>query len=719
MCWRTWIPVVAAGVAAWTTLSAQQPAQQDATQEPAAAFRADVNFVEVPTIVTDEDDNFVEGLTIDDFTVLEDGELQTITVFELIDLPTERPFTPIYADAPAEPDVYMARPSMEGRLYVLLLDDLHTAVLRTKEVQLEARRFVIENLYDGDIAAVAFTSGRAEGQELTTRRSLLLAAIGRFEGRKLPSQSGELLGMHLGEQYETDMIRDLRDDPNEPQGRPVTRDMVLNDEYDTERALNARRLLETVERVAQWMGDLRGRRKALVLFTEGFDYDIYAPFARQASRMIRDARDAIAAAQRANVSIYAVDARGLLQVPGEAINTRGLSNDPSVRAGSILGYQRELLMAQEGLLTLAAETGGLAVINTNDVQAGLDRVVGDSSTYYLLGYATDPDRRESDDFRRIEVQVNRPDVRVRARRGFVLGSPEDEAELRAERREELGAGAEASAAWDAAVGTPLPIGDVQFRVTAAPFMSDEEQASVLVTAELDGSTIGFEEVDGLFRGRVELSVLALNYRGELVDGDTQNFDLNLRPQTWEAVRNYGVRVYTRLDLPAAARYQLRVGAHDAVGGTSGVVPFDVEVPDYKETPLALSGLVITSNSAALTPTPQPDTELASLFPTPPSANRSFVPQETLGVFVELYAREASRRRVEFAATVRDASDGRTVYTQRDDRSLRRTDDMQIEGYAVEIPLRDLVPGTYMLRTEALIRDETDIVAFREIPFDVR
>ena len=196
--------------------------------------------------------------------------------------------------------------------------------------------------------------------------------------------------MHLGEQYETDMIRDLRDDPNEPQGRPVTRDMVLNDEYDTERALNARRLLETVERVAQWMGDLRGRRKALVLFTEGFDYDIYAPFARQASRMIRDARDAIAAAQRANVSIYAVDARGLLQVPGDAINTRGLSNDPSVRAGSILGYQRELLMAQEGLLTLAAETGGLAVINTNDVQAGLDRVVGDSSTYYLLGYATDP-----------------------------------------------------------------------------------------------------------------------------------------------------------------------------------------------------------------------------------------------------------------------------------------------------------------------------------------
>ena len=222
MCWRTWIPVVAAGVAAWTTLSAQQPAQQDATQEPAAAFRADVNFVEVPTIVTDEDDNFVEGLTIDDFTVLEDGELQTITVFEMIDLPTERPFTPIYADAPAEPDVHMARPSLEGRLYVLLLDDLHTAVLRTKEVQLEARRFVRENLYDGDIAAVAFTSGRAEGQELTTRRSLLLDALGRFEGLKLPSQSGELLGMHLGEQYETDMLFDLRDDPGEPRNRPVT-----------------------------------------------------------------------------------------------------------------------------------------------------------------------------------------------------------------------------------------------------------------------------------------------------------------------------------------------------------------------------------------------------------------------------------------------------------------------------------------------------------------
>ncbi len=712
---RTWIPIVAAGVAAWATLSAQQPAEQ----EPAAAFRADVNFVEVPTIVTDEDGNFVEGLTVDDFTVLEDGEPQTITVFETIDLPTERPFTPIYADAPAEPDVHVARPSLEGRLYVLLLDDLHTAVLRTQEVQEEARRFVIENLYEGDIAAVAFTSGRAEGQEFTTRRSLLLEAINRFEGLKVPSQTGELLALHLREQYDISMIRDLRDDPLEPQGRPVTRDMVFNDDFDTERALNARRLLETVERVSEWMGDLRGRRKALVLFTEGFDYDIYAPFARQSSLMIRRARQAIATAQRANVSIYAVDPRGLLQVPGEAIYTRGLSNDRSVQAGGILGFQRELLMAQEGLITLATETGGLAVINTNDVAAGLDSVVADSSTYYLLGYATDPNRREPDDFREIEVQVNRPDVRVRARRGFVLGSPEEEAELRAERREELDAGAEASAAWDAAVGTPLPIGDVQFRVTAAPLMSDEEQASVLVTAEMDGATIGFEAVDGLYRGRIELSVLALNYDGEVVDGETQNFDLNLRPQTWEMVRNYGVRIHTRLDLPAGARYQLRVGAHDAVGSSSGVVPFDVEIPDYKETQLTLSGLVVTSNSAALTPTPQPDAELAAFFPTPPSANRSFVPQETLGVFVEAYAREASRRRLEFAATVRDANDGSTVYTQRDDRSLRRTDDMQMEGYAVEIPLRDLTPGMYMLRAEATIRHDTDIVAVREIPFEVR
>ena len=98
-----------------------------------------------------------------------------------------------------------------------------------------------------------------------------------------------------------------------------------------------------------------------------------------------DAREAIAAAQRANVSIYAVDPRGLTQLGDEAIAIASLSDDPHVDYGTPLGFQRELLLAQESLMSLAEETGGMAIVRANDIAGGLARIVRDNSHYYVLG----------------------------------------------------------------------------------------------------------------------------------------------------------------------------------------------------------------------------------------------------------------------------------------------------------------------------------------------
>ena len=97
----------------------------------------------------------------------------------------------------------------------------------------------------------------------------------------------------------------------------------------------------------------------------------------------------------------------------------------------------------------------------------------------------------------------------------------------------------------------------------------------------------------------------------------------------------------------------------------------------------------------------------------------WIPTTTGGPPCRYYARSSSRRRLDFVATVRDANDGRTVFTQRDDRTLQRSNEPRIEGYAVEIPLRNLTPGMYILGAEAVIRNDNDELAFREIPFEVR
>jgi len=99
------------------------------------------------------------------------------------------------------------------------------------------------------------------------------------------------------------------------------------------------------------MTDIHGRRKALIFFSEGIDYDIYDVFNnRSATSIMQDARDAIAAAQRANVGIYAVDPRGLTQLGDEAIEIASPSDNPQVREGSPGAFQRELLLAQESLI---------------------------------------------------------------------------------------------------------------------------------------------------------------------------------------------------------------------------------------------------------------------------------------------------------------------------------------------------------------------------------
>ena len=173
------------------------PPAGGAGQQPAVTFRTETNFVEVHAIVTDQKGAFVKDLTRDDFEVYEDGRLQSPTVFSLVDVPLEKPFIPLNATVPIEPDVRATTRTFDGRIYILLLDDLHTNVTRTNNVREVAKKFINEYLGVNDLAAVVYTSGRQEsGQELTNNRRLLNAAIDRFQGQKLPSAGAEKLALH-------------------------------------------------------------------------------------------------------------------------------------------------------------------------------------------------------------------------------------------------------------------------------------------------------------------------------------------------------------------------------------------------------------------------------------------------------------------------------------------------------------------------------------------
>jgi VWFA-related protein len=660
-----------------------QPDQRPASDIPPVTFRVEIDYVEVDATVTDRQGRIVGDLRREDFELFEDGVPQKIELFSFVDIPIARPEQPLFADRPIEPDV-RTNTRFEGRLYVIVLDDLHTHALRSSLVKRAARQFIERYLGANDLAAVVHVSGRADAsQDFTTSKRLLLAAVDRFMGRKLRSAT-------LGRLDEYNRQRDL------PQQQDSSRpDRRIDDPDEAERGYNARTAMDTLKGLADFMNGIRGRRKAIVYFGEGIDYDIYDVINnRSASTVLDSTRDAIAAATRANVSIYAIDPRGLTSLGDEAIELTNLPEDPGLGIGPT-AFQNELRLSQDSLRVLADETGGFAAVNANDFSTAFERVVRENSAYYVLGYYPTNTRRDGK-FRKIEVRVRRPDLEVRARKGYV--APRGRQDRPAS---ETAPGT--SAALREALNSPLPEAGLPLAVTAAPFKGPAPKASVLVTIQVDGRRFRFAEKDGQFVDSLEVSLMAIDSRGKVQGGDRQTIDLKLRPQTRQAVEAAGFRTLSRLELEPG-RYQLRVGARAAAAGAIGSVFYDLEVPDFSKTPFSMSGLVVSAASAGLTPTARADEPLRQVLKTPPTVARDFSAADTLLVYAEVYDNQAGTPHEVEVTTTLTAEDGRTVFKTAEQRS---SDEIQGArgGYGVtaQIPLAEVAPGLYVLRVEARSR----------------
>ena len=263
----TW-PATFAALVTGTVLSAQTatppPSAPAPSAQPPITFRAEINYVEVDARVLDAKGGFVPGLTQGDFEVLEDGKPQKVAAFSLVNIPVERQARPLFASAPIEPDVEDNLTDRDGRVYVLMLDDVHTNALRSQRTKAAARQFVQRYIGANDTAAVVFTSGRSDAaQEFTNSQRRLLASIDKFMGRKLRSSTME----RLDEESRTRGIRQQGD--------------RIQDMLDPERSLQARTTLDAIRSLATYLGGISGRRKALVYFSEGIDYDITDVFNNQ------------------------------------------------------------------------------------------------------------------------------------------------------------------------------------------------------------------------------------------------------------------------------------------------------------------------------------------------------------------------------------------------------------------------------------------------------
>src|SRR5438874_13762573 len=164
---------------------AQPPAAPPPPQGP--TFKVRVDYVEVDVVVTDRQGNLVRDLKKEDFQVLEDGKSQTISTFTMVDIPVERADRPLFAESPIEPDVKTNEKPFDGRVYVMVIDDLNTRHGRSNRVKADAKQYIERRLGANDLMAIVHTAGSSDAnQEFTNNKRLLLAAVDkRSEERRV------------------------------------------------------------------------------------------------------------------------------------------------------------------------------------------------------------------------------------------------------------------------------------------------------------------------------------------------------------------------------------------------------------------------------------------------------------------------------------------------------------------------------------------------------
>ncbi|PYQ41883.1 MAG: hypothetical protein DMF77_14705 [Acidobacteria bacterium] len=647
--------LLAAVLLAAASVGAQTPAAPPSSPAPPVTFAVEVGYVEVDAIVTDRNDQPVRDLRREDFTVLEDGKPQTIDLFHKIDIPYERPEPA--APPPVPLDVKTNAVPFEGRVYVIVLDELHSSTTSSLLVRAAARRFIERHFGEGDLAAVVHTFGpAASGQGLTSDRQMLLAAVDRFVGQKLPSVT-----MSKIDEYR-------RTQDTRQQGDPV------NDPDDMKRAYDARSSLDVLKGVSEWLAGLHGRRKAVLFFSEGIDYNLYDQINnREASAVLDAVKEATAAAVRANVSFYAIDPRGLGGLSAEMMEIQPVFDDPSLGL-TPQGLESDLRIAQDSLRVLADETS-----------SAFARVVKDNSAYYVLGYYP-PGQRKDGRFHKLEVKVARPGVRVRARNGY--STPR----IKPPKPDTLAAH-DTPAPLAEMLNSPLPRSGFPMQMQAAGFRGDAAKAKVVLTIELSGEGFKFTEKDGAFHDVLDLSVLTVDAAGKTT-GKNQKVALNLKPRTHQLLTATGFRVLSEVEV-APGRWQLRVAGRSENAGSTGSVFYDLDVPEFDKQPLALSGLVLTSATAGLVPTAGTAPLLKDVLPGPATANRTFYPFDTLALFMEIYDGEKTAHSLDVATTL-TAGDGHVAYRVAEERSTASAKGAAIV-HTAQIPLKDVPPGIYTLR----------------------
>jgi VWFA-related protein len=652
-------------------------------------FEANSQLVVVNVSARDKNGTPLAGLQASDFTITEDGKLQTIKVFEFQrleeagTLPAEAPGAALVkaanAIAPAKPGEVKYK---DRRLLVLFFDQAGMPVADQIRAQQAALKFVKSQITPSDVVAVmTYATSLDVLLDFTADRDALTKAI-----RGLTASDAGMANGSTGDDSEADS------------GAAYTQDDSEFNIFNTDRQLAA------LESAVKMLGTL-AEKKALVYFASGMT--------RTGIDNQAQLRATVNAAIRNNVAFYPVDARGLVATAPLGDATQGSPGGQAMYSGSSQRTAQSNFQAQqETLHTLAADTGGKALLDNNDLSLGMVQAQKDISSYYILGYYSSNTAADGH-YRRIKAQVNRNlSAKLDYRTGY-FASKEFKQFTSGDRERQL---QEALLLGD-------PVTDLTVAMEVNYFRLGRDRYFVPVSVKIPGSDIELARKGGAESTRLDFIGEVKDSKGVLQGTVRDDIAVKLKGETAGQLATRNLEYDTGFTLQPGT-YTLKFLARENETGKMGTFETKFAIPDLstERKYLPLSSVVLSYQREKLEATvgsAERDKKLLAANPLIqdnqkliPSVTRVFRKDQDMYVYLEAYQPAAETTELMVASV----SFYRGKVKAFETAPLKITAGLNAKSKAVpvgfSVPLGKLQPGRYTCQVNVLNPSERKFAVWR-------
>jgi VWFA-related protein len=525
-----------------------------ASEEPKVEFRSQSVLIQVPVVVTDKSGSHLHGLAKDDFTILENGKPVTVANFE------ELTANNAPLDTPRPPQGRFRNLTLNGsqprNVVVIALDTVNTPFLDQAYGRKELIKFLAKNLQPGQVLALMLITshGLQVVQTLTGDPTPLIAALKRAGGEISPLET-------VSTEAQADAVTgDFQPTVFSPFANPISAiDSFVEYGDSIEAEFRQAGAIETTMNaflgIAWSLSGVPGR-KSLIWATGGFPFSMDSPQSVPGGQLSLLYERTMLALNDAEVSVYPVDIRGLMNLSPFAEGNR-TNVVTGLNASRVLTNRMWLQQSKfDTLNDFADMTGGKAFYNTNDVAGSFRRAADDGSSFYVLGYYLDTHNNNSG-WRKLQVKVDKKGVDVRSRTGFFVTNATMNPRL--SRTIDM-----ANALRSPIDGTGVPL-TVQWLNLA----SSGEKKKVQFTAHMPAGGLSFDP-SGRDQLDFEFAAVAYNKEGKASGEVAHNYTPIVPEAQLASVKTNGVDFRNGIDL-APGKYTIRFVIRDNVTGKVGSV----------------------------------------------------------------------------------------------------------------------------------------------------